>query len=108
MELWARRQLALVPAAGQTRWKLRSDWPHPSFIGRFLPQQREVTDQGFQARWAVNSLASSAARDALRSGRVCNSTPIALLEAGDAPLALAPATKITSAWTPWAWLSSTP
>ena len=93
LELLGTAQLALVPAAGQTRWKLRSDWPHPSFIGRFLPQQREVTDQGFQARWAVNSLASSAARDALRSGRVCNSTPIAQLEAGEAQFLPAPANK---------------
>jgi inner membrane protein len=71
LDLLGTAQLSLVPAAGQTNWSLRSDWPHPSFIGRFLPQQREVTEQGFQASWAVNSLASSAARDVLREGRIC-------------------------------------
>ena len=71
LDLLGTAQLSLVPAAGQTSWNLRSDWPHPSFIGRFLPQQREVSEQGFQASWAVNSLASSAARDVLRDGRIC-------------------------------------
>lgn len=85
LDLLGTAQLALVPAAAQTTWSLNSDWPHPSFIGRFLPQQREVTEQGFQASWAVNSLASSAARDALRAGRVCATPRNAQLEYGETP-----------------------
>lgn len=60
-------QLAVVPAAESIRWSLRSDWPHPSFGGRFLPGQREITDAGFNASWSLSSLASSAAHD-VRSG----------------------------------------
>jgi inner membrane protein len=35
---------------------LRSDWPHPSFQGAFLPAEREITAQGFEARWQVLEL----------------------------------------------------
>lgn len=60
--------LALVPAAESTTWALRSDWPHPSFGGRFLPTQREIVDTGFSARWAVSSLATSAPQDLANPG----------------------------------------
>jgi len=64
-------QLALVPVAQHTDWALRSDWPHPSFGGRFLPTQREVNEQGFNARWAVSALATAAPREALQGGTLC-------------------------------------
>jgi inner membrane protein len=54
--------LALVPAARSVSWSLASDWPHPSFGGRFLPVAREVRDGGFDARWSVTALASSASQ----------------------------------------------
>jgi hypothetical protein len=50
---------------------LRSDWPHPSFGGRFLPTKREVGDSGFTAQWAVSALATAAPREALSGGRMC-------------------------------------
>ncbi|HRD98084.1 MAG TPA: cell envelope integrity protein CreD [Rubrivivax sp.] len=60
--------LALVPAAQTTAWTLRSDWPHPSFGGRFLPAQREIGDAGFSARWAVSSLATAVPQDLVNPG----------------------------------------
>lgn len=54
--------LALVPAARSVSWTLASDWPHPSFGGRFLPVTREVRDNGFDARWSVTALASAASQ----------------------------------------------
>jgi len=51
------RSLALAPQAGDTRWRLRSPWPHPSFQGSFLPAQREVSTQGFGATYRVGNLA---------------------------------------------------
>ncbi|HVL30309.1 MAG TPA: inner membrane CreD family protein, partial [Sphingomicrobium sp.] len=39
--------LSLAPQAGDTRWTVRSPWPHPSFVGDFLPQGRRVADNGF-------------------------------------------------------------
>ncbi|MGA0611267.1 cell envelope integrity protein CreD [Caldimonas sp. KR1-144] len=68
-------RLSLVPAAGETRWSLRSDWPHPSFGGRFLPATREVSESGFAAQWSVSSLASSAAKDVQHGGVFCSAPP---------------------------------
>lgn len=53
-------RLAIAPVAGDTRAHLTSAWPHPSFGGQFLAAERSVTEQGFDARWAVSSLVSSA------------------------------------------------
>lgn len=51
------RTLALAPQAGETRWTVRSSWPHPSFQGSFLPAERRVTDAGFEAVYRVGNLA---------------------------------------------------
>jgi inner membrane protein len=37
--------------------KLQSTWPHPSFIGGFLPDARDVSAEGFQASWSATNLA---------------------------------------------------
>jgi inner membrane protein len=60
LELVGQERLAIVPLADDTTAQLRSDWPHPSFGGEFLAVQREVRDNGFEARWSVSSLVSSA------------------------------------------------
>ena len=49
--------LGLAPQAGDTRWRLRSQWPHPSFQGDFLPAQRQVGADGFEAVYRVGNLA---------------------------------------------------
>jgi inner membrane protein len=74
LDLVGTAQLGLVPAADQTVWKHRSDWPHPSFGGRFLPNQREVGERGFEATWAVSALASAAGADVLRGVALCGAT----------------------------------
>lgn len=51
------RSLALSPRAGETRWHVRSAWPHPNFHGSFLPAQRSISDQGFDAQYQVGNLA---------------------------------------------------
>lgn len=71
LDLAGTAHLALVPAAGDTRWVLRADWPHPSFGGRFLPRERTVDEAGFRAAWAVSALASAAGADALRGVPTC-------------------------------------
>jgi inner membrane protein len=71
LDLRGTSRLELVPAAAQTEWDLRSDWPHPSFGGRFLPVQRDVNEEGFHAVWHVTELASSAARDVAQGGSLC-------------------------------------
>ena len=49
--------LSLAPRAGDTRWRLDSPWPSPSFQGSFLPAGRQVGDQGFAATYRVGNLA---------------------------------------------------
>ncbi len=46
------RSLALVPRGGEIGWAVTSPWPHPSFTGSFLPDQREVGAAGFTASYA--------------------------------------------------------
>lgn len=65
LDLIGMNEFSLVPAAAATQVTLRSDWPHPSFGGRFLPATREVNDSGFNATWQVTELASTAAQDVL-------------------------------------------
>lgn len=71
LDLRGTGRLELVPSAAQTEWDLRSDWPHPSFGGRFLPVQRDVTEESFRAVWRVSELASSAARDVVQGQAMC-------------------------------------
>lgn len=59
--------LAIAPIAEETTAHLSSPWAHPSFGGRFLAAQRSVTPQGFDARWRVSSLVTSA-REQVRAG----------------------------------------
>ena len=45
---------------GRFTAELKSNWPDPSFTGAYLPASREITDQGFTARWEMRSLLGSA------------------------------------------------
>ncbi len=49
--------LSLVPRAGDTRWRISSQWQHPSFQGGFLPAQHRIADTGFSATYRVGNLA---------------------------------------------------
>ncbi|CAN5271132.1 cell envelope integrity protein CreD [soil metagenome] len=80
LELSGTRSFALVPAAAATHLSLRSDWPHPSFGGRFLPSNREISEAGFSAQWQVSELASAAAAEVL------NGKPVAELDTLDVAL----------------------
>lgn len=46
--------LLVVPAANWATVSLASSWPHPEFVGAFLPASRHVDQSGFSARWSVN------------------------------------------------------
>lgn len=47
------RELNFVPVAAENNVELASLWPSPSFVGAFLPDQREVNNDGFKAKWRV-------------------------------------------------------
>lgn len=72
VELVGTEDLSFAPIGEQSRFKLSSDWPHPSFNGRFLPSQRSVTEQGFEAEWQLSALASRSGQDLLAGGGLCS------------------------------------
>ncbi|MEM7804463.1 MAG: cell envelope integrity protein CreD [Pseudomonadota bacterium] len=48
--------LSFLPL-GDTTWaSIESAWPSPSFAGNYLPIDREISDDGFSARWQVSSI----------------------------------------------------
>lgn len=53
------RSFSLVPSGKATNWTARSEWPHPSFTGGFLPGEegRIIDDDGFEASWSISNLA---------------------------------------------------
>jgi inner membrane protein len=71
IELVGTGELAFAPVADSTRAELASDWPHPSFGGRFLPLDRQVGDAGFSARWQLNALATTAPQSAAAGAPAC-------------------------------------
>ena len=48
--------LMVRPYGETTEVKMYSDCPDPSFTGDFLPSEREVTEEGFTARWSVSEI----------------------------------------------------
>jgi inner membrane protein len=46
--------LRFLPLGRQTDVKLVSTWADPSFDGAYLPTEREVTPEGFSAKWGVS------------------------------------------------------
>jgi inner membrane protein len=72
LDLLGTGHLAFAPVADMTRVELASDWPHPSFAGRFLPAERTVSEQGFSASWQLSALATSAPGQMLSGATVCS------------------------------------
>jgi inner membrane protein len=102
LNLAGTHSVAWVPLADTTQVRLSSDWPHPSFGGRFLPAEREVKPSGFTAQWRVSALATTAQQIApaeallcgigdAQSGPLRTGYPAAIEAAGAAPNATRPA-----------------
>jgi inner membrane protein len=58
----------LTPAGRETHARLQSDWPHPSFVGKFLPRERKISEQGFTAEWQTSFFATNLAEALARCG----------------------------------------
>ena len=71
LELVGTERLSIVPLGGNTEVLMTSSWPHPSFAGRFLPSEREITKAGFSAQWRLSSLATTAQADIAEGKPVC-------------------------------------
>jgi len=57
MALNGSRNIAFVPAGKTTQLDIQSNWPHPGFSGKFLPEERDITAEGFSATWTIPNLA---------------------------------------------------
>ncbi|MEW7007622.1 cell envelope integrity protein CreD [Lentilitoribacter sp. EG35] len=51
------RGLQIVPSGKTTKLAVQSNWPHPGFDGQFLPETRNITEDGFDANWTIPNLA---------------------------------------------------
>ncbi|MDR1888123.1 MAG: cell envelope integrity protein CreD [Zoogloeaceae bacterium] len=70
MNLTGTERFSITPTASSNNIKLTSNWPDPSFQGRFLPQERNIDAQGFEANWAVSGLARNFERALQANGGV--------------------------------------
>ncbi len=51
--------LSIVPIGRDSQVSLGSDWPHPSFMGDYLPSEREIDETGFTASWRTSYFSSN-------------------------------------------------
>ncbi len=56
IDLNGSQNLSFVPVGSETKVNLSSAWTNPSFIGDYLPDQREVNSDGFEAQWKILSV----------------------------------------------------
>lgn len=47
------KRIAIVPIGKTTESQLTSNWANPSFTGNFLPYEKQITSEGFNASWKV-------------------------------------------------------
>lgn len=53
LKLAGSHSLVFLPLADTTRVTLESDWPHPEFIGQYLPADRTIDADGSLASWQL-------------------------------------------------------
>lgn len=58
LDLAGSESLAIAPRGADTTVAMRADWPHPSFLGRFLPERHAIAADGFSASWRISRLAA--------------------------------------------------
>ncbi|MFV3404338.1 MULTISPECIES: cell envelope integrity protein CreD [Pseudomonas] len=52
-------QLYVLPVGRTSTVDMRANWPHPSFVGNFLPTRRAIDDKGFSAHWQTSFFATN-------------------------------------------------
>ena len=56
MKLMGSRSLGFTPVGETSVVQMQSTWPSPNFVNWMLPDEREVTSNGFKATWNVSAL----------------------------------------------------
>lgn len=58
MQLHGTSRFEIAPVGDTSEIRITSNWPHPSFSGAWLPDERDVTRDGFLATWRTSHLAT--------------------------------------------------
>lgn len=58
LDLQGMESLAIAPVGRDTQYHLQGNWPHPNFIGDFLPTQHTSEQNGFAADWQTSWFAT--------------------------------------------------
>ena len=58
LDLQGMESLAIAPVGRDTQYHLKGNWPHPNFIGDFLPKQHIEENNGFSANWQTSWFAT--------------------------------------------------
>ena len=78
LDLQGMERLWFVPTGKSTQVSLKSNWPHPSYYGRYLPEPRAAGEvnqtDGFSARWRTSHFSTNLASlydDCVSSANKC-------------------------------------
>jgi len=55
LQLKGSEGMSIAPLGKETVIEISSPWSSPKFLGAFLPSQRNVTQEGFEAEWKISS-----------------------------------------------------
>ena len=58
LNLQGMNELEVVPLGRESTLQLAGNWPHPNFIGDFLPASRSLNQEGFSASWQTSWFAT--------------------------------------------------
>ncbi|MFM7331162.1 MAG: cell envelope integrity protein CreD [Brachymonas sp.] len=72
IEFVGTQHLQIVPLGETTLIRMESNWPHPSFSGRFAPAERKLHSKGFNADWRLTSVATDAPALATQAKPLCD------------------------------------
>jgi len=54
LNLLGMEDLRISPVGQESSIGIVANWPHPSFMGNFLPDKHTISDQGFSANWQTS------------------------------------------------------
>jgi inner membrane protein len=79
LELLSTDSLRFIPVGRNTEVQISANWPHPGFIGEYLPVTRNITEKGFTATWKTTSIATNL--DAMFAACLPSEAPCPAIEA---------------------------
>jgi len=53
LNLRGSQSLWFIPVGKTTHVAIESSWPHPGFTGAYIPDERTVSETGFEAEWTI-------------------------------------------------------